>query len=82
VLNATLAFSLVAGLGMGMAGAALAASLSYTASVVVLALRFARHAGLPRRALLPGPVLWADLRALASRAGFSRRQGRGPAQGE
>ncbi|MFN7725459.1 MAG: lipopolysaccharide biosynthesis protein [Rubrivivax sp.] len=73
VLNATLAASLVP--FMGMAGAALAASLSYTASVALLAWRFARHAGLPLRALLPGAVLWADLRALASWP----RRGRGPA---
>jgi len=49
-LNATLSLLLVP--QMGMAGAALAASLSYTASVLVLAWRFARHAGLPLRELL------------------------------
>lgn len=49
-LNATLAALLVP--VMGMAGAALAASLSYTASVGLLAWRFARHAGLGWRELL------------------------------
>ncbi len=64
-LNAGLALLLVPLLGM--AGAALAASLAYAASVVVLALRFARHAGLPlRRVLLPGAQLGRDLLALRS----------------
>lgn len=67
-LNATLSLLLVPRLGM--AGAAVAASLSYTATVLLLALRFARHAGLPLRAvLLPGPQLWADLRGVAWRRG-------------
>jgi len=58
---------------MGMAGAALAASVSYALSAGVLAVLFARHAGLPLAAvLLPGPQLWRDLRAVASRAGGSR----------
>jgi O-antigen/teichoic acid export membrane protein len=58
---------------LGMAGAALAASLSYALSVGVLAVLFARHAGLPLAAvLLPGPQLWRDLRAVASRAGGGR----------
>jgi O-antigen/teichoic acid export membrane protein len=53
---------------LGMAGAALAASLAYGSSVVVLAVLFARHAGLPLRTLLvPGPQLWRDLMAVASR---------------
>ena len=61
---------------LGMAGAALAATLSYTLSVAVLVALFVRHAGLPLAAvLLPGPQLWRDLRALravASRAGRGR----------
>lgn len=62
-LNAGLALLLVPRLGM--AGAALAASLAYGASVGVLAWRFARHAGLPlRRVLLPGAQLGRDLLAL------------------
>jgi O-antigen/teichoic acid export membrane protein len=57
----------------GMAGAALAASLSYGVSVAVLARLFVRHAGLPLAALLqPGPQLWADLRAVASLAAMAR----------
>ena len=64
-LNAGLSLALVPGLGM--VGAALAASLSYAATVIVLAWRFARHAGLPLSAvLLPGPQLWRDLQAVAS----------------
>jgi len=55
---------------LGSAGAALAASLSYAFSVLWLAWLFARHAGLPlSRVLLPQPQLWADLRAVAFRAG-------------
>ena len=55
---------------MGSAGAALAASVSYAVSVLWLAWLFARHSGLPlARVLLPQPQLWADLRAVASRAG-------------
>jgi O-antigen/teichoic acid export membrane protein len=66
LVNATLASILVPHLGM--AGAALAASISYAAAVLVLALRFAAHAGLaPSLVLLPGAQLRADLRALASR---------------
>ena len=66
VVNAALAMVLVPHLGM--AGAALAASASYAASVVLVAGIFARHAGLPlRRVLLPGPQLVADLRALRDR---------------
>ena len=64
-LNGALSWGLVPLLGM--AGAALAASLSYSASVAVLAVLFARHAGLPLSAvLLPGPQLWRDLQAVAS----------------
>ncbi len=64
VLNAALALALVQPLGI--AGAALAASLSYAGTVFVLAWRFARHAGLPlANVLLPGPQLWVDLRAVA-----------------
>jgi O-antigen/teichoic acid export membrane protein len=67
LLNAGLSLLLVPLLGM--AGAALAASASYAATVLVLAWRFARHAGMPlAEVLLPGPQLWADLQALASRA--------------
>jgi O-antigen/teichoic acid export membrane protein len=65
VFNAGLSLALVPPLGM--AGAALAASLSYAGTVLVLAVRFARHAGLPLAGvLLPGPQLWADLQAVAS----------------
>lgn len=66
-LNGVLAIVLVP--IWGMAGAALAASVSYTASVGVLAWRFVRHVGLPLSALLlPGPHLWSDIQAVASRA--------------
>jgi O-antigen/teichoic acid export membrane protein len=52
----------------GMAGAAAAASLAYTASVLLLALRFARQAGLPlAQVLLPGAQVGADLRRLLGR---------------
>ncbi len=55
---------------IGMAGAALAASISYSAAVLLLALRFAAHAGLPARAvLLPGRRWLSDVRALASGRG-------------
>jgi O-antigen/teichoic acid export membrane protein len=65
VLNACLSWLLVPLLGM--AGAALAASASYAATVLVLAALFARHAGLPLAALLvPGPQLRRDLQAVAS----------------
>jgi O-antigen/teichoic acid export membrane protein len=71
LMNAVLALVLVPLLGM--AGAALAASLSYATTVLVLAWRFARHAGLPlAQVLLPGPQLWADLKAVASWAKKSR----------
>lgn len=54
---------------LGMAGVALAASLSYAGSVLWMARRFARHAGLPlRQVLLPGPQLLADLRLLLTMA--------------
>lgn len=67
LLNGALALVLVP--LWGMAGAALAASLSYAASVGLLAWRFVRHAGLPMSAvLLPGPHLWGDIQAVASRA--------------
>lgn len=67
-LNAALAMLLVPPLGM--LGAALAASISYAASVLLMAWRFARHARLPlRQVLVPGPRLAADLRALAGAAG-------------
>ena len=50
---------------LGMRGAALAASVAYSASVGVLAWRFVRHAGLPLSALWrPGPHLGDDLRGL------------------
>jgi len=63
VANALLAWALVPRLGM--AGAALAASLSYAVSVALVAWRFARHAGMPlRRVLLPSAQLAADLRML------------------
>ena len=56
---------------LGMAGAALAASVSYAASVAVLGVLFTRHAGLPLTALLrPGPQLWRDLRGVAAMAGW------------
>lgn len=68
LINAALALLLVPRLGM--AGAALAASLAYTASVLLLAWRFARHAGLPLSSVLrPGAQLLADLRGVAWRKG-------------
>jgi O-antigen/teichoic acid export membrane protein len=73
-INAVLAWLLVPRLGM--AGAALAASVAYTLSVLVLAVLFARHAGLPlRQVLLPGAALWRDVRALCIRALASRAGG-------
>jgi O-antigen/teichoic acid export membrane protein len=70
LLNASLSLVLVPRLGM--AGAALAASLSYTVAVFVLAVAFAKHAGLPlARVLWPGRALLDDVRALASRRGGS-----------
>ena len=67
-INTTLSLLLVPHLGM--AGAAVAASVSYTTSVLLLAWRFARHAGLPlRQVLLPGAQLMADLRGVAWRRG-------------
>jgi O-antigen/teichoic acid export membrane protein len=65
LLNAVLALALAPQLGM--TGVALAASLSYAGSVLWMATRFARHAGLPlRRVLWPGATLRADLRLLVS----------------
>lgn len=67
-VNAGLALLLVP--QMGMAGAALAASLAYAGSVLLLAWRFARHAGLPlARLLRPGAQLLQDLRGVAWRRG-------------
>ena len=74
-VNAGLALLLVPRLGM--AGAALAASVAYAGSVLLLAWRFARHAGLPlAQVLRPGaqllqviePTMSADLMAELSRA--------------
>ena len=63
LLNAALSWLLVPVLGM--TGAAAAACVSYSASVVLLAVRFARHAGLALSVvLLPGPQLRADLRTV------------------
>ncbi len=63
LLNTGLSFALVP--VMGMAGAALAASLSYLVGVLTLAWRFARHAGLPMTQLLwPQPQLRTDLSLL------------------
>ena len=63
VVNALLASALVPLLGT--VGAALAASVSYIASIALVAVGFARHARLPlRRVLVPGPQLAADLRTL------------------
>ncbi len=68
LINAGLALLLVPRLGM--AGAAVAASVAYAASVLLLAWRFARHAGLPLSQLLrPGARLAADLRGLGWRRG-------------
>ncbi len=68
LLNAVLALLLVP--RWGSAGAAVAASAAYSASVGWLAWRFARHAGWPlARVLLPGPQLWADLRGATRRPG-------------
>ncbi len=68
LLNGGLAVGLVPLLGM--AGAALAASVSYVLAVLLLARSFATHAGLPlSQVLRPGPQLWADLRTLALRRG-------------
>lgn len=65
VVNAGLSALLVP--RMGLSGAALGASLAYAVSVGVLALRFARHAGLPLgQVFTPGRQLGADLRTLAS----------------
>lgn len=67
LLNAALAAVLVPRLGSG--GAAVAASLSYAAAVLVLSWLFSRHAGVPLRSvLLPGRQLREDLRAVALRA--------------
>lgn len=71
LLNGALA--LVLAPRLGMAGVALAACLSYTFSVALLAVRFARHAGLPLlQVLLPGAQLLADLRSVAFRRGGPR----------
>lgn len=65
LVNAALSALLVPRLGM--AGAAIAASLAYAGSVLWLAARFARHAALPLgRVLWPGPQFLADLRVVAS----------------
>jgi O-antigen/teichoic acid export membrane protein len=73
-INATLATLLVPLLGT--AGAALAASAAYSSSVAVLAWQFARHAGLPLRALCwPGPQLGADLRSLLAGLASLRQRG-------
>ena len=62
-LNALLCVLLVP--RWGMSGAALAASVSYAASVGLLAWRFARAAGLPlAQVLAPGQALRDDLRTL------------------
>jgi O-antigen/teichoic acid export membrane protein len=50
---------------LGMVGAAAAASVCYVASVMAVAWRFARHAGLPlRRVLVPGRQVADDLKTL------------------
>lgn len=68
MVNAGLALLLVPRLGMD--GAALAASAAYSTSVVLLAWRFAAHAGVPPAQLLrPQARLWADLRGVAWRRG-------------
>ena len=66
LVNGSLAWWLVPGLGT--AGAALAASAAYTVSVALLAWRFAKAAGWPlSRVLWPGPALWQDLRSVFAR---------------
>ena len=79
------AFSLMLNAGLawicvplwGMAGAALAASLSYTAAVALLAWRFSRHSGWPLRQLLwPQRQLQDDLRGLLQRLNPGQRGGR------
>jgi O-antigen/teichoic acid export membrane protein len=63
LLNATLALLLVPRLGL--AGAALAASIAYAASVVALAWLFGRHTGLEMAAVFkPGAQWRQDLRSL------------------
>ena len=65
LVNGSLAFVLVP--LIGLAGAALAASLAYVCSVLLLGLLFARHAGLsPLAVWRPGAQLGRDLRSLAS----------------
>ncbi len=65
-VNGALAWVLVPALGM--AGAALAASVAYTGSVAVLAWRFAAAAGWPLgRVLWPGAALAQDLRSVFAR---------------
>jgi O-antigen/teichoic acid export membrane protein len=66
VANAGLSFVLVP--RMGMSGAALAASMCYAGSVMVVAWRFARHAKLPLiRVFLPSTQVLDDLRTLFHR---------------
>ena len=73
LVNASLAAALVP--IMGMAGAALAASVAYTTSVGVLAWRFARHAGVPLLVVLwPGPQLTRDLRTVLGGLASLRRR--------
>lgn len=68
-VNAALCLLLVPRLGM--TGAAIAASSAYSTTVLTLAWRFVRHAGLPlRRILVPDAAqLRADLQRLRSRRG-------------
>lgn len=67
-INAALSLALVPGLGS--VGAALAASVAYTVSVLVLAQQFAQAAGWPlRRVLWPGGVFAQDVRSLLGAAG-------------
>jgi O-antigen/teichoic acid export membrane protein len=54
--------------GLGLPGAALAASAAYALTMGLLARRFARHTGLRlRQVLLPGRQCWRDLQAVAWR---------------
>ncbi len=68
-VNAVLSLWLVPRLGMS--GAAIAASAAYSTTVLTLAVRFVRHAGLPWRCLFLPDVaqLRADLQRLRSRRG-------------
>ena len=55
---------------LGMAGVAVAASLSYACGVLWMSVRFARHAGLPVGQVLgPGPRLRTDLQQLCALGG-------------